>query len=332
MRRTFKFSRRQLLQSSAATFAAPMLGTGVSAQGAWPNRPVRVVVPYPPAGGADTTARLFFAKLAELWGAQFVIDNRGGAGGTIAAAAVAKADPDGYTIMHDATAHSVNHALYSNLSFNYGKDFTPVFLASLVPNILVANVNVPDKTLTDVMEAAKKTPGGLDFASSGNGTLQHLSLEMLKHMGKVPINHVPYRGGGPALNDVIGGQIKYYFSNGSASIGLIQGGKVKAIVHTGKGRLGTLPDLAAAQETIPGFEAYEWNGVFVPAGTPADIVKKLNAGLNEVLRQPDIKARLQQLNIDSRVNTPDEFRTFVAAETDKWGRVVSEAGIKLSGS
>jgi len=332
VRRTFKFSRRQLLQSSAATFAAPMLGTGVSAQGAWPNRPVRVVVPYPPAGGADTTARLFFAKLAELWGAQFVIDNRGGAGGTIAAAAVAKADPDGYTIMHDATAHSVNHALYSNLSFNYGKDFTPVFLASLVPNILVANVNVPDKTLTDVMEAAKKTPGGLDFASSGNGTLQHLSLEMLKHMGKVPINHVPYRGGGPALNDVIGGQIKYYFSNGSASIGLIQGGKVKAIVHTGKGRLGTLPDLAAAQETIPGFEAYEWNGVFVPAGTPADIVKKLNAGLNEVLRQPDIKARLQQLNIDSRVNTPDEFRTFVAAETDKWGRVVSEAGIKLSGS
>ena len=143
-----------------------------------------------------------------------------------------------------------------------------MFLASLVPNILVANNNVPDKTLADVIEAAKKTPGGFDFASSGNGTLQHLSLEMLKHMGKVPINHVPYRGGGPALNDIVGGQIKYYFSNGSASVGLIQGGKVKAIVHTGKGRLGTLPDLPAAQDTIPGFEAYEWNGVFVPAGTP----------------------------------------------------------------
>ena len=159
-----------------------------------------------------------------------------------------------------------------------------MFLASLVPNILVANNNVPDKTLADVIETAKKTPGGIDMASSGNGTLQHLCLEMLKHMAKVPINHVPYRGGGPALNDIVGGQIKYYFSNGSASVGLIQGGKVKPIVHTGKGRLGTLPDLPAAQDTIPGFEGYEWNGVFVPAGTSPDIIKKLNAGLNEVLQ------------------------------------------------
>jgi tripartite-type tricarboxylate transporter receptor subunit TctC len=152
---------------------------------------------------------------------------------------------------------------------------------------------------------------------------------MLKHMAKAPINHVPYRGGGPALNDLVGGQIKYYFSNGSASVGLIQGGKVKAIVHTGKGRLGTLPDLPAAQETIRGFEAYEWNGVFVAAGTPADIIKKLNAGLNEVLKQRDIAGRLKQLNIDSRANTPDEFRTFVADETEKWGKVVRDAGIKL---
>ncbi len=329
MRRTSNINRRRLLQASAAALAAPALGTAALAQTAWPNRPVRVVVPYPPAGGADTTARLLFNKLGELWGAQFIIDNRGGAGGTIAAAAVAKADPDGYTIMHDATAHSVNHALYSNLSFNYTKDFVPVFLASLVPNILVANNGVTDKTLADVIETAKKTPGGIDFASSGNGTLQHLSLEMLKHMGKAPINHVPYRGGGPALNDIVGGQIKYYFSNGSASVGLIQGGKVKPIVHTGKGRLGTLPDLPAAQDTIPGFEAYEWNGVFVPAGTPADVVKKLNAGLNEVLRQPDIVARLKQLNIDSRANSPDEFRAFVAEETVKWGNVVRDAGIKL---
>jgi tripartite-type tricarboxylate transporter receptor subunit TctC len=290
-----------------------------------------VVVPYPPAGGADTTARLLFTKLGELWGQQFVIDNRGGAGGTIAEAAVAKADPDGYTIMHDATAYTINPALYQNLSFSYDKDFIPVFLASLVPNILVAHPGVPDKTLADVIETAKKAPGGLDFASSGNGTLQHLSLEMLKHMAKVPINHVPYRGGGPALNDVVAGQIKYYFSNGSASIGLVQGGRVKAIVHTGKGGLGTLPDLPAAQDTLPGFEAYEWNGVFVPAKTSPDIVRKLNAGLNEVLRQPDIQARLKQLNIDYRQNTPEEFRSFVATETQKWGKVVREAGIKLGG-
>ena len=326
-----QFSRRALLKGTVAALAAPAIGTAALAQAAWPNRPVRVIVPYPPAGGADTTARLLFTKLGELWGQQFVIDNRGGAGGTIGEAAVAKADPDGYTIMHDATAFSVNPALYSNLSFSYARDFEPVFLASLVPNILVANKDVTPKTMADVIELAKKTPGGLDFASSGNGTLQHLCLEMLRHMAKVQINHVPYRGGGPALNDIVGGQIKYYFSNGSASIGLIQGNQVKAIAHSGKGRLGTLPDLPSVQETIPGFEGYEWNGVFVPAKTPPEIIRKLNAGLNEVLRQPDIIARLKTLNIDHRQNTPEEFRAFVAEETEKWGKVVRDAGIKLGG-
>ena len=325
------FNRRMVLKGVAAALAVPAVGTAALAQTAWPNRPVRVIVPYPPAGGADTTARLLFTKLGELWGQQFVIDNRGGAGGTIGETAVAKADPDGYTILHDATAFSVNPALYSNLSFSYARDFEPVFLASLVPNILVANKDVAPKTIADVVELAKKTPGGLDFASSGNGTLQHLCLEMLRHMAKVQINHVPYRGGGPALNDIVGGQIKYYFSNGSASIGLIQGNQVKAIAHSGKGRLGTLPDLPSVQETIPGFEGYEWNGVFVPAKTPPEIIRKLNAGLNEVLRQPDIIVRLKTLNIDHRQNTPDEFRAFVAEEMQKWGRVVRDAGIKLGG-
>ena len=332
MRRTFNITRRDLLRGSAASLAAPALAGRAYAQAtpvSWPTRPVKVIVPYPPAGGADTVSRILFTKLGEMWNQSFVIDNRGGAGGTIGEAVAAKSDPDGYTILYDATAFSVNPALYPKLSFDYGKDFQPVFLASLVPNILVAHPGVADNTLSDVIATAKKTPGGLDFASSGNGTLQHLSLEMLKHMAKVQINHVPYRGGGPALNDIVGGQIKYYFSNGSASVGLIQGGKVKAIVHTGKGRLGTLPDLPAAQDTIPGFEAYEWNGVFVPTGTPNAIIQKLNAGLNAVIKQPDIVARMKQLNVDTQANTPDEFRTFVAAETEKWGKVVREAGIKL---
>jgi tripartite-type tricarboxylate transporter receptor subunit TctC len=264
-----------------------------------------------------------------MWGQQFVIDNRGGAGGTIAEAAAAKADPDGYTILHDATAFSVNTALYPKLSFDYVKDFQSVFLASLVPNILLVHPSVPVKTVADVIALAKATPGGLDFASSGNGTLQHLCLEMFRHMTGTKINHIPYRGGGIALNDLIGGQVKFFFANGSASIGHIQGGVVKAIAHTGKGRLRTLPDLPSMVETLPGFEAYEWNGVFVPTGTPAEIVGKLNSGLNETLRQPDITARLQSLNIDFRANTPEEFRVFVAAEMDKWSRVVKEAGIKL---
>lgn len=324
------WNRRQILKAGAAALAAPALGTtGASAQAAWPTRPVRVVVPYPPAGGADTTGRLFFTKLGELWGQQFVIDNRGGAGGTIGEAMVAKAEPDGYTIMHDATAYSVNPALYPSLSFSYEKDFAPVFLASLVPNILLVNNDVPANTVADVIGLAKSAQGGLDFASSGNGTLQHLSLEMFRHMTNTQINHIPYRGGGPALNDLIGGQVKYFFSNGSSSVGLIQGKKVKAIAHTGKGRLETLPDLPSMQETIPGFEAYEWNGVFAPAATPAAIVQKLNAGLNEVLRQDDFKARLKTLNIEYRHNTPEEFRSFVTAETAKWGKVVRDAGIKL---
>ncbi len=322
-------TRRNLLKTSAAILVAGAGGAG--AQSDWPNKPVKVIVTYPPGGGADTTARILFQKLSEMWGKFFVIDNRGGAGGTIGAAVAAKADPDGYTIMHDATAYSVNPALYPKLSFDYAKDFEPVFLASLVPNILVVTPSVEVKTLAEIIELAKKAPGGLDFASSGNGTLQHLCLELLKFMAKVPINHIPYRGGGLALNDVVGGQVKYFFSNGSASIGLVQGGKVKAIAHTGRGRLGTLPDLPTVQDTIPGFEAYEWNGVFVPTGTSPEIVRKLNAGLNEVLRQPDIVARFKSLNIDYRQNTPGEFRSFVTAETERWSKVVREAGIKLGG-
>ena len=319
-------TRRHVLMAGAATLAA---AAPAFAQSDWPNRPVRVIVPYPPAGGADTVSRILFQKLSELWGKQFVIDNRGGAGGTIGEAAAAKSDPDGYTVLYDATAFSVNPALYQNLSFSYAKDFQPVILASLVPNILVVTPSVEAKTAADVIALAKATPDGLNFASSGNGTLQHLCLELFGRSIGAKINHIPYRGGGLALNDVVAGQVKFFFSNGSSSVGLVQGGKLKGIVHTGRGRLRTLPDLPPLQDTIPGFEAYEWNGVFVPTGTSAAIVQKLNAGLNEVLRQPDVVSRLQALNVDFRQNTPDEFRAFVAAETEKWGKVVREAGIKL---
>ena len=322
-------TRRRMLAATAATLA--MATSRASAQAEWPSKPVKVVVPYPPGGGADTTARIVYQKLGEMWGKQFVIDNRGGAGGTIAEAVVAKADPDGYTIMHDATAFSVNPALYPKLAFDYARDFQPVILISLVPNLLVVTPSVEAKTVADIVEMAKKTPGGLDFASSGNGTLQHLCLELLRFMANVPINHIPYRGGGDALKDVVAGNVKYFFSNGSSSIGLVQGGQVKALAHTGKGRLGTLPDLPAVQDTIPGFEGYEWNGLFVPAGTSPDIIKKLNAGINDVLRQPDVQARFKQLNIEYRHNSPDEFRSFVSAETGKWSKVVRDAGIKLGG-
>src|SRR5256885_4035458 len=327
-------ARRHFVKGAAGTIAAvlaaPLLARIASAQ-AWPSRPVRVIIPYPPGGGADTTGRIYFAKLSETLGQQFVIDNRGGAGGTIAEAVAAKADPDGYTGLYDATAFSVNPFLYQRLSFDYVKDFQPVFLASLVPNILVVNKDVPVKTVADVIAMAKAAPDGLDFASSGNGTVQHLSLEMFRHMTGTKINHIPYRGGGPALNDVMGGQVKFFFSNGSASIGQVQAAAVKAIAHTGKGRLATLPDLPPVSDTIPGFEAYEWNGVFVPAGTPAEIVQKLNAGLNAMLKEAAVTERLDKLNVEYRPNTPEEFRAFVAAEMEKWSRVVKDANNKLGG-
>src|SRR6202166_5411635 len=206
-----KLTRRTLLAGLAS---APLISRA-DAQTAWPQRPVRVMVPYPPAGGADTTARIVYAKLSEDLGQQFAIENRGGAGGTIGEAIVAKADPDGYTILHDATAFSANGSLYPDLSFDYRKDFDPVFLVALVPNILVVTPSVPVNTVADVIAFAKAAPDGIDMASSGNGTLQHLSLEMFRHMTGIKINHVPYRGGGLAMTDIMSGQVKFYFANGS---------------------------------------------------------------------------------------------------------------------
>jgi tripartite-type tricarboxylate transporter receptor subunit TctC len=315
----------------AGAAAVPLLGTvaATAAETDYPARPVRVIVPYPAGGGADTVSRILLAKLSDGLGQQFVTENRGGAGGTIGAAVAAKAERDGYTVLYDATAFSVNPSLYARLPYDTLNDFQPVFLASLVPNLLVVHPSVEAKTVEDVIAIAKAAPGGLDWASSGNGTVQHLSLELFRLRTGVKLNHIPYRGGGPALNDLIGGQVKFFFSNGAASIGHVQSGALRAIAHTGRGRLRTLPEIPAVAETLPGFEAYEWNGVFVPAGTPAPIVAKLNAGLNAVLRQQEVIDRLNALNVEFRENTPEDFRAFVKAEMQKWERVVREANITL---
>ena len=328
-----QLTRRHLLSGSAALAAASVVTTKLAAQApvqaSWPSRSVRVIVPYPPAGGADTVSRILFAKLSDHLGQQYVIDNRGGAGGTLGAAVAAKAEPDGYTVLYDATGFSVNPSLYPKLAFDYVKDFQPVFLASLVPNILVVHPSVEVKTVADLIALAKRTPDGLDFASSGNGTLQHLCLEMFRHATGAKVNHIPYRGGALALNDLIGGQVKFFFSNGAASVALVLNRQVRAIAHTGKGRLATLPDVPAIAETLSGFEAYEWNGVFVPTGTPSAVSRRLNAGLNAVLRNQEVAERLTSLNVEYRQNTPDDFRAFVAAEMEKWNRLIRDANIKL---
>ena len=312
-------STRRALLSGLAT--VPILRPRVAhAQTDWPTRPVRVMVPYPPAGGADTPARNVYARLREDLGQQFAIENRGGAGGTIGEEAVAKAAPNGYTILHDATAFSINGSLYGNLAFDYRKDFDPVFLVALVPNILVVTPSVPWNTAADVIALAKATPGGIDMASSGNGTLQHVLLELFRLRTGITINHVPYRGGGLAITDVM---------NASGAFGLIKGGKVKAIAHTGKGRLQSLPDIPPMSDTLPGFEGYDWNGVFVPHGTPAAIVNKLNAALNATIASPQVAARFAELNIESRQNSPQEFGAYIEDQMALWSRVVKEANIKL---
>jgi tripartite-type tricarboxylate transporter receptor subunit TctC len=294
----------------------------------YPARPVRVVVPYSTGGGADTVSRILFARVSEDLGQSFVIENRAGGGATIGPALVAKAAADGYTVLYHGTAHSINPALVPNLPYDTRRDFIPVFLAAQVPNLLVVYPPVQAKTVADVIAMAKDGPG-LDFASAGNGSVQHLALELFRTMAAVNVNHVPYKGGGPALNDMIGGHIKFFFSNASASTPFVKSGQIRAIAHTGHGRLASFPDLPPVSDTVPGFEAYEWNGVFVPAGTPPQVVSRLNAALNAALRDPKVMERLASLSVQAKPNSPAEFAAFFQSELDKWGRVVREANIKL---
>jgi len=329
MARTYITRRTILAGLAAAPLAGRAYAQTTDVQTTWPNRPVRVMVPYPPAGGADTTARIIYARLSEDIGQQFAIENRGGAGGTIGEEVVAKATPDGYTILHDATAFSVNGSLYSDLPFDYRKDFDPVFLVAQVPNILVVTPSVPVTTVADVIAFAKAAPDGIDMASSGNGTLQHLLLELFRLKTGIKINHVPYRGGGLAIADVIAGHVNFFFANGSSVVELIKGDKLKAIAHTGQGRLASLPNIPPMSDALPGFEGYDWNGVFVPHGTPDDITHKLNAALNFAIKSFQVKSRFAELNVQSRENTPEEFGAYVAGQMELWSRVVKEANIRL---
>jgi tripartite-type tricarboxylate transporter receptor subunit TctC len=313
----------------AAGLAGLLAAGAAQAQPAWPARPVRVIVPWPPGGGADTVGRILFARLSETLGQQFIIENRPGASGTIGAAAAARAEPDGHTLLYDATAQSVNPFLMPAMPFDVRRDLEAVFLAAVVPNLLVVTPSVPVRTVREVIELAKRTPGGLSWASSGNGSVQHMALELFRQMSGAPLVHVPYRGGGPALNDVIGGQINFYFSNASASTPHVASGAVRAVAHTGTGRLDTMPDLPAVAETLPGFEAYEWNGVFVPARTPREIVRRLNAALNGAIAHPPVAERLRALNVGTRPNAPEEFRAFLEAEMSRWERVIREGNIRI---
>jgi tripartite-type tricarboxylate transporter receptor subunit TctC len=318
-------SRRAVLAAGLAGVLAPSLARAQS----WPSRPVAVVVPYPAGGGADTVSRILFQRLAAELGQTFIIENRGGASGTLGANAVAVAPADGHTILYDATAHSANPALLPRMPYDTLTAFRPVFLAAIVPNLLVSHPSVRERTVADILAAARARPGSLDWASSGNGSAQHLALELFRTMASVNVNHVPYRGGGPALADVMAGHVPFFFANASSGIAHVRSGALRAIAHTSRGRIGILPELPAVADTIPGYEALEWNGVFLPAATPDAIAERLNGVLNRVIQEPAIVERLTSLSVGTRPNTPSEFGTFVRAEIEKWGALIRANNIRL---
>ncbi len=317
-------NRRRMGALALAGLATPAL-----AQPAWPDKPVRVVVPYAPGGGADVVARTLWGRLGELLGQTFIIENRGGGAGIIGAALVAQAQPDGYTLLHDATALSVNPALFEGrLPFDTVRALRPVFVAGTLPNLLLANLGVAQRTVAEVIALAKATPDGINWASGGNGGIQHLAIEMFARMAGVKLNHVPYKGGAASITDVMAGNVKFGFSNAATANSQVRGGLVRVVAHTALGPLASLPGVPAVAETLPGFEALEWNAVFAPAGVPDALVLRLNAGLNQALADARVQERLSAVSLQMRPNTPEQAASFFTAEMAKWGRLVREAGIR----
>jgi tripartite-type tricarboxylate transporter receptor subunit TctC len=320
--------RRKFLATSTAAALYCVAPRSALADSPYPSNSVRVVIPNSAGGGADTLGRILCGQISTELGQAFIVDDRGGGGGTIGAAIVAHGPTDGYTILYDSTSHSVNQALFRKLSFDYRKAFAPVGLAGLVPNLLLVHPSVDAKTVADVIAIGKHSPGGLNWASSGLGGVQWLSEKLFGRMAGIQLNDIPYKGGGPALVDMMGGYVKFYFSNAAASSGYVKSGKLKAIAHTGKGRLASFPDLPPVSDTLPGFETYEWNGVFVPATAPKDVVIRLNKALNAAIANPGVQSKLAPLSVITRQTTPAEFGSFVNDQMNKWSTLLRESNIK----
>ena len=298
--------------------------------GAYPTRPIRLIVPFAPGGSNDIMARLAGQKLSESLGTQVVVDNRAGGSGIIGTDIAAKAAPDGYTLLMMSLTFAVNPSLYSKLPYDTEKDLTPVTLVASAPLMLVVHPSIPAKSVQDFLAYAKANPGKLNFGSGGPGTTPHLAGEMLKMMAGVKMTHVPYKGGGPALNDLIGGQIQLMLENIPSTLPHAKSGRLRALAVSGLRRSPLVPDLPTLDEAgLKGYEIVGWNGLFVPTGTPRPIVTLLYKETAKALAQPDVKERLATMGAEPVGNSPDAFRAFVKAEIAKWARVVKEAGLKV---
>ncbi len=323
------FNRRQWLGWGAASLASALpLGAAHAAD--YPSRQIKFIVPFPPGGPVDTTARAFVPPLGQLWGQSTFIDNRAGGGGIVGAEIAAKQAPDGYGLFVGAIHHSVNPALHAKLGYNIQKDFVPVSFAAMFPVFLVVNPSVPAKNVQELIALAKKPGSNLSFSSSGNGGGTHLAGELFNMHAGTKLLHVPYKGSAPAMTDVLGGQVAMMFSDAPTAIPHIRTGKVRVLGVASPQRSALLPDVPTiAEQGLPGYEAYSWAALFAPAGTPKDVVAKINADFNQVMRDPDVKQRLYVAGAEANPGTPDDLAKLLQAEMDKWAKVVKAANIKI---
>src|SRR6516164_8292133 len=319
--------RRNFLHLAAGAAALPAVSRFAWAQ-AYPSRPVRIIVPFAPAGASDITARLIGQWLSERLGQQFVIENRPGGGGNIGTEAVVRAPADGYTLLMVGSANASNATFYDKLNFNFIRDIAPVGSVFRGPYVMVVNPSVPARSVPEFIAYAKANPGKLTMASSGTGAVPHVAGELFKMMAGIDMVHVPYRGGGPALTDLLAGQVQVYFPTTVASIGYVRAGRLRALAVTAATRSDALPDIPTVGEFLPGYEASTWYGIGVPKNTPAEIVDKLNEAINAGLADPTIKARLADLGGVPMPMSPADFGKLIADETEKWAKVIRAANIK----
>jgi tripartite-type tricarboxylate transporter receptor subunit TctC len=326
--------RRRVTRLLASAFAPVLIGAPAFAQApspsAWPNRFVRLVVPFPAGGGTDAVARILANRLSEVWGQQMVIENKGGAGSNIGADAVARSEPDGYTVLIGSLPLAVNRYLYSSLTYDALTDFAPVTLICLYPNLMVVPNSSPAKSVPEFIAHAKAS-GKITFASSGTGTSTHLSGELFKRMTGIEMTHVPYRGVALALNDVIPGRVDVMFNTMAGVLQQARSGQLRGLAVTTAKRFPTAPEFPTVADFVPGFDVSSWYAFLVPVKTPAEIVKKLHADTVAILREPAIKSKLEQVGVMAIGSTPAELAAQLKSETEMWGPVIKAAGIKPEG-
>jgi tripartite-type tricarboxylate transporter receptor subunit TctC len=322
-----KLPRRQFLHLAASAAAFPIMSRVASALD-YPSRPIRLIVGFPAGGPTDITARVMAQWLSERFGQQIVIENRAGAGSNLAVEAAINAPPDGYTLLLVGATNAINATLYEKLNFNFIRDVAPVAGIIRVPLIMEVHPSVPAKTVAEFIAHAKANPGKVNIGSGGIGTTLHVSGELFKMMTGVDMLHVPYRGAGPMITDLLGGQVQVGFDPMPSSIGYVKAGQLRPLAVTTATRSEALPDLPSVGDFVPGYEASTWYGVGVPKNTPADVIDKLNKEINAALADPNMKARLADLGGTALASSPADFGKFIADETEKWAKVIRAANIK----